>query len=431
MQGKRSSIRWRMTRGFAAYTAVLMLGMCAVYFFSTRYAQHHAANHILRENEKKLGYQIEHQNGISPQALIVHNEDDWAAEGTAVLVVDTAGNIVARTPGATFPWPLHDDSWHTTTIVYRNGTIVVGVPWAATEARLRRRTLIFLLLGIFLVAALAMGAWIAVGRTLSPLDGLTEAAQQATLSSGHLRLEAPSQDEEMVRLVATLNDLLARLEETLAARGRFYAAAAHELRTPLQALTGHLELALGRERSAADYQAALQEGHTQAEQLTALVQGLLLLNQLETNTSKLQKDQIDPADICQTELASLEPLARKRQLIIESSFTNNCEITASWSHAKILLRNVLENAIKYASVASVVKVQLDKSTFTVHNQCDSPMESDVQKYFEPFYRPDKSRTSEVGGNGLGLAICKGICEANGWKITLSRSAAGMTVEVEF
>jgi signal transduction histidine kinase len=427
---RKSSIRARMTRGFAIYTAVLMLTMCAVYFFSTRYAQHHAANHILRENETKLGDQIKHQADISPRALIVHNEDDWTAEGTAVLVVDHDGRVVARTPGETFPWPLHDDSWHTTTITYQNGTIVVGVPWEATEKRLLRRTLLFLLVSIFIVAALAAGAWIAVGRTLSPLDGLTEAALRASSSDVHLRLESPSQDEEMLRLVKTLNDLLSRQEETMEARGRFYAAAAHELRTPLQALTGHLELALDRERSAAEYKLALQEGHTQAEQLTNLVQGLLLLNQLETNAGKSLEDQLDLADICETELASLKSLMTARGVTVASSFAADCEITAPWSHAKILLRNLLENAVKYATPGSVIKVELDKSTFRVWNECASE-ESDPEKYFEPFYRPDESRNSEVGGNGLGLAICKGICEANGWRIHLMRTDGGMKAQVRF
>jgi signal transduction histidine kinase len=347
------------------------------------------------------------------------------------LVVDRNGKVLARTPGETFPWPLRGDSWHTTTVVYQNGTVVVGVPWEATERRLRRRTLIFLLVSIFIVAALAAGAWIAVGRTLSPLDGLTEAARQASSNNVRLRLESPSQDEEMLRLVKTLNDLLSRQEETMEARGRFYAAAAHELRTPLQALTGHLELARDRERSAADYQTALREGHAQAEQLTNLVQGLLLLNQLETNSGKSLEDQLDLADICETELASLQPLMAARGVTVASSFADDCEITAPWSHAKILLRNLLENAVKYATPGSTVKVELDKSTFTVWNECMADEDGDPEKYFEPFYRPDESRNSEIGGNGLGLAICKGICEANGWKISLSQTAGGMKCQVLF
>jgi signal transduction histidine kinase len=428
---RSNSIRARMTRGFAAYTAILMLVMCAVYFLSTRYAQHHAANQQLEQNKRQLTDQISKQPDISIHTLISKNESDWQAEGTAVVFVNSAGKIVAHSPGMYFTWPVHGDDWQIRTLPYKNYLIVIGVPWDKVENRLRRRTILFLLLSIFLVIALAAGAWVAVGRTLSPLDGLTEAAQKASATNGHLRLQPPSQDAEMVRLVETLNDLLSRHEETMAARGRFYAAAAHELRTPLQALTGHLELALGRERSDAEYKEALQEGHAQAEQLTDLVQGLLLLNQLETNTAKSQEDQLDLADICQTELASLKSSIEKRNLTIASTFADNCEITAPWSHAKILLRNILENAIKYASPNSTINIQLDKSTFTVYNKCDFQKDEDMQKYFEPFYRPDESRTSEVGGNGLGLAICKGICEVNGWEISLMRKDEGMMVEVRF
>mgnify|MGYP001062782231 CR=1 FL=1 len=428
---RSNSIRARITRGFAVYTAVLMLGMCAVFFLSTRHAQHRAANQQLEQNLRQLKDQISEQPNISIHRLLANNESDWQAEGTAAIFIDSSGKMVAHSSGTYFTWPVRGDDWQVRTLQYKNHLIVIGVPWTKVENRLRRRTLLFLLLSTFLVIALAAGAWNAVGRTLSPLDGLTDAARLASTTNGHLRLQPPSQDAEMVRLVETLNDLLSRHEETMAARGRFYAAAAHELRTPLQALTGHLELALGRQRSAADYQLALQEGHAQAEQLTDLVQGLLLLNQLETSAAKSQEDQLDLADIYQTELVSLKSLADSRQIIIESNFADNCEITAPWSHAKILLRNVLENAIKYSSPNSTVNVKLDKSTFTVYNKSTSTQDDDMQKYFEPFYRPDESRTSEVGGNGLGLAICKGICEVNGWEISLTREADGMKVEVRF
>ncbi|MEO6907599.1 MAG: ATP-binding protein [Abditibacteriaceae bacterium] len=425
------SIRWRITRGLAAYTLVLMIGMCAVYFFSTRYAQRHAVTQVLQQNERQLKDQIAGHPYLQIHDLIASNDGDWVNEGTAVIVVNSTGKIIDHSSGQVFPWPLRNDSWRVKAFNYKGNKIVIGVPWDKTEERLRRRTLLLFLLSIFVVVALAAGAWVAVGRTLSPLDGLTEAVQEASATNGHLRLQPPSQDAEMVRLVETLNDLLSRQEETMAARGRFYAAAAHELRTPLQALTGHLELALGRPRSVGEYKEALQEGHTQAEQLTDLVQGLLLLNQLETGTAKAQKDQLDLADICQTELASLELLTDERGLTIESTFADNCEITAPWNHSKILIRNILENAIKYASPNSTVTIQLDKSTFIVHNECDFQNADDMQKYFEPFYRPDESRTSEVGGNGLGLAICKGICEVNGWEISLVRKADGMMVEVRF
>jgi two-component system sensor kinase Ihk len=156
-----------------------------------------------------------------------------------------------------------------------------------------------------------------------------------------------------------------------------------------------------------------------------------LLNQLETKTARSQEDLLDLADICQTELASLKPSADARRLEIKTIFADNCEITAPWSHAKILLRNILENAVKYAPSNSVVRVQLDKSTFIVCNKEELQQDEDTQKYFEPFYRPDESRASEVGGNGLGLAICKGICEVNNWKISLARDADGIKVEVRF
>ena len=87
-----------------------------------------------------------------------------------------------------------------------------------------------------------------VGRTLSPIDRLSRQAAAASVESLDVRLAAPSRDAEVVRLVATLNGLLQRLSDAAESRGRFYAAASHELRNPLQALLGHVEVTLDKER---------------------------------------------------------------------------------------------------------------------------------------------------------------------------------------
>jgi two-component system OmpR family sensor kinase len=364
-------------------------------------------------------------------ALLREENAGLHSHDLAMLVVNAQGRVVAQSSASVPAWPLHGDAWRTVTIPSGTQTIVIALPWHKTEQALRARALLLLGLSTLVVAAAAAGAWFLVGRTLSPIDHLARQAQAASTESLRVRLDAPSPDAEIARLVTTLNDLLARLEKTAAARGRFYAAASHELRTPLQALTGHLEVALSRPRSAAAYEAALCESHAQAERLTSLVQDLLLLNLLDAVTSHPPGVLLDLADICERELSSLRPLAAERGLQVQLSLPETCEIIAPWTHATMLVRNLLENAVKYATPGGIVRTQLQGSTLTVWNECAPVVGWDADKYFEPFFRPDAARNSQTGGNGLGLAICKAIADTNGWELSLSQEDRGICAVVKF
>jgi len=428
-----NSIRARMTAGFAVFIGVLMLAVCAAFFIYTKHADRQNADErlalALDEIKSELG-SGEH-NLDKPDELLREEYDDLRGADVALMVVDTHDKVLATSQKEVPTWPMHNDDWRVTTYTVNNRTIVIGVPWAKTERELRERTLVLLGLSVVVVLLSSVAAWFLVGRTLAPIDNLARQAQAASAESLQVRLGAPSPDTEITRLVDTLNDLLARLERTAAARGRFYAAASHELRTPLQALTGHLEVALSRRRTAHDYEVALDEGRAQAERLTTLVQDLLLLNQLDANTSRPPGVLLDLADICENELAHLRPEAATRGLIIELTLPERCELTAPWHHIEMLVRNLLENAVKYATLGGEVHITLKPGRLKVYNDC-APIEGwDADKYFEPFFRPDASRNSQTGGNGLGLAICKAICDSDGWDIDLRPEKDGMSATVTF
>lgn len=428
-----NSIRARMTAGFAFFIAVLMLVVCAAFFAYTKHSDLKNADARLAAASATIQQELR-DGELSldrPNELVRQENESLRAVNVAVLIVDKGNRVVAQSQREVPHWPPRGDEWHITSFESGARRVVIGVEWHETEEALRERTYFLLGLSAFVVAFSALGAWFLVGRTLAPIDGLARQAQASSTESLRVQLQAPSPDAEITRLVGTLNDLLARLGETAATRGRFYAAASHELRTPLQALTGHLEVALSRRRDAAEYQIALSEAHAQAERLTALVQDLLLLNQLDADTSRPPGVLLDVADMCVSESAPLRSLADERGLTIELSLPDAYEMVAPWNHTTMLLRNLLENAVKYATPGGKVRVQLIQSTLTICNDCEKVEGWDTDKYFEPFFRPDASRNSETGGNGLGLAICKAICENNGWRIVLEQKASGVCVTVQF
>ncbi len=428
-----NSIRARMTAGFTLFIALLMLVVCAAFFAYTKRSDSKNADARLTLAAQEI--QRELRDGEysldNPAELVREENDNLRAADVAVLIVDKENRIVAQSQGEVPHWPPRGDDWRLTSFESGAHTVVIGVEWHETEEALRERTAFLLGLSALVAAFSSIGAWVLVGRTLAPIDHLARQAKAVSTENLRVQLAAPSPDAEITRLVATLNDLLTRLAETAATRGRFYAAASHELRTPLQALTGHLEVALSRRRDAEDYQTALGEAHAQAERLTTLVQDLLLLNQLDADTSRPPRVLLDVADMCVSELSALRPLAEERGLTLELSLPDACEISAPWNHATMLLRNLLENAVKYAVPDGVVRVQLAQNTLTICNDCAPVSGWDADKYFEPFFRPDASRNSQTGGNGLGLAICKAICTSNGWDIALHQEKSGVCVHVRF
>ena len=230
----------------------------------------------------------------------------------------------------------------------------------------------------------------------------------------------------------TLNGLLSRLSDAAAMRGRFYAAASHELRTPLQALSGHLELALTRPRSAETYREVIAEAQTQSHRLMSLVRDLLLLNQLDSAT-RPAAETVDPGAACERALNQMASVITSRGLQVESRWESAAEIVAPPTHLEMLTRNLIENAVKYASENGTVRISFTDNgqTLEVFNSSEPIPNWDSEKLFEPFYRMDASRNAKTGGNGLGLAICKAIADANGWEISIAQVPGGVRAAVSF
>lgn len=218
------------------------------------------------------------------------------------------------------------------------------------------------------------------------------------------------------------------------ARGRFYAAASHELRTPIQVLLGEIDVAKSRPRTVEQHETVLAQLQSHSERLAMLVQDLLQLNALEMRQSQPAREPINLRFWVERAFEQQGAALEARQLYLEPRI-EDAWLEAPPTHVEILLRNLLENAVKYASPNTFLNVRLtrkpDEVIFTVWNACELPSGCEVEAWFEPFFRPDASRSSHTGGNGLGLSICRAICDANGWDITLRSESGGLCTQVKF
>ena len=429
----RNSIRARLTLSFSLATAALMLLTAISAAFYIRYDAEQDADILLSAAARAAQSAMQEDKTGTAPIEFEGVEPDLSDASVSMIVFDGGGQVLRRTKNDRLPWPHAEQyGWRIVTIKADGKTVVAGIPWKAKERALQKQTLA--LAGSCLVVFFAVtgGVWLIVGQALSPIRRLSSQAQASSVNTLRIQLAPSSQDAEIVELVQTLNGLLSRLSEAAAARGRFYAAASHELRTPLQALSGHLELALTRPRSAEAYRDVVEEAQEQTRRLMSLVRDLLLLNQLDAGTLPASEP-IDLAAPCERALNQMASVIAARHLRVEENWENAAEITAPPTHLEMLTRNLIENAVKYAAEDGTVRISFADGgrTLEVFNASEPIPNWDSEKLFEPFYRLDASRNAKTGGNGLGLAICKAIADANGWKIGIAQVPGGVRAIVHF
>lgn len=431
----RRSMRVRITGTFALLLAVVLAAACAALLGYVRRSSELAARRTLRTTILRVAADL---GDAAPDRLSEVQEDEAAirAEGVALVVLDEQNHPLWSTRGSVPALKGSSGEWITAVRHAGSLTILAGMRRKPMQEQLARHALLLGILAAITLAAATTGAWIVVGRTLRPIHELAGQAAEASVHSLNVSLEAPSADAEVVELVQTLNDLIARIAQAARARGRFYAAASHELRTPLQALSGHLALALTRPRSADEYRKALTEADLQARRLIALVQDLLLLHQLDAPAApQLPAEEIDLEALALEELRRLEARFQSRNLRANLSLAAS-RVTAYPGHLQILLRNLLENAAKYATAGTEVQIEGIRKDGELHlrifNECQPLGDELLATLFEPFARLHARGTSDPEeGSGLGLAICHAIAQANGWILTAKSAPNGFEITVVF
>ena len=428
-------MRARVTAFFALFILLLMFAAgAAVQHREERRAQRRS-DEILEVAVERAQDEIDEGEGQGRTLLqaVRADSNEIAAGGLAILVVQN-DRVLWRSRRHVPAWPRWGENWRIARVARNGQTLILARDWEPVAEDLRESARALWILGALVVIATTLAAWLLVGKTLSPLDRLAAQAQNASIESLAVRLNAPSSDAEMLHLTYTLNNLLERLERETQARGRFYAAASHELRTPIQALLGEVEVTLARPRNGSFYREALEQIHDETKRLKTLVQDLLQLNALEMRQTQATSEPLELSAWVERALSGQTLALNERNLKLEARL-DEAQIEAPPAHLEMLLRNLIENATKYAAPNSKIRIEVcadeNGATLRLWNACDLPAATDLTSWFEPFYRPDEARNSQTGGNGLGLSIVAALARANDWKVELHSHAGGVTAQVRF
>ncbi len=312
--------------------------------------------------------------------------------------------------------------------------IVVGYPLTEIEQTLAE--LFFALkigLPLVLFVAVLGGYWLA-RYSLRQVEVLTKAAQDISARHLNIRLPMPPVNDEIARLTSTLNDMIARLEQSFQQIQQFTSDASHELRTPLAILIGELELALRRPHTTQEYQAVLSSALEEVVRLSKVVEGLLELSRAESGQVSIERELVNFSQLVLDVCEDFSVLAEEHNLQLRVEVQPFIQILGDRTRLRQVLINVLDNAVKYTPAGGQISVHLYLDTLQVHlTISDSgigiPAE-DLPHIFDRFYRVDKARSRKIGGSGLGLAIVRWIVEAHGGTIeVVSTEGSGTTVHI--
>lgn len=276
-------------------------------------------------------------------------------------------------------------------------------------------------------------AYFVSGQALKPLRKLSQQAEKIDQDSiSDIRLNEDTV-KEFRQLSISVNLMLDRLSESFATQRQFSGNAAHELRTPLAIMQTKLELFAAEHKNMEGDTAELVR--SQAEQLDRLSRLVHTLLEMSNLSSAPRSDRIELAALVEEIITDLTPLASQNDITMEQD-CDNVVITGSDALIYRLVFNLIENAVKYNRRGGSVSVSVHKENSDVvvrvsDTGCGIPEEY-RESIFQPFFRVDKSRSRELGGVGLGLALVREIVRLHAGSIAVSESnEEGTTFEVVF
>lgn len=311
--------------------------------------------------------------------------------------------------------------------IYPSLVLRVSVPAGPDDASLR-------LLG-WTLTGLSAAAWVVAAlvgrrlcrRTLAPVARMARSARSIPAAEPGQRLKVAATGDELEDLGRSFNGLLDRLQEAFERQRRFTGEASHQLRTPLTAILGQVEVALRRERDSCEYRRVLTAVGGQAGRLHQIVELLLFLARADGEAAI--------PEACPTDLREWLPAhidstwgehPRRRDLRVTVPSTDPVWVRVQPILLGQALDNLIDNALKHGPSDGAVEVGVSAAggaaSLRVADRGPGVPADEAAQVFQPFFRSVTARRSGVGGVGLGLAVAARIATAFRGQVALIPNA---------
>lgn len=306
--------------------------------------------------------------------------------------------------------------------------VQVGTSLKPVEEALHRLLAVLLVsLPVALLASLA-GGWFLAGRALRPVHAITEAAQKIAGGDLTQRLTVESTGDEIGRLAATFNNMIARLDVSFRQIRQFSSDASHELRTPLTVMKGETELVLRRPRDCEDYKSVLESNLEEIDRMTRIVDELLFLSRADMGEVKMASAPVRLEELIEDIHGQASLLGQEQDVKVSMGSLDAATVLGDELRLRELLLNIVDNAVKYSKPGGTVEIglQADREAvrLSVRDQGIGIRQEALGRIFDRFYRAEEARTHTNKGTGLGLAICAWIADIHHGRIEVE-SAPGV------
>ncbi|HEX8348334.1 MAG TPA: HAMP domain-containing sensor histidine kinase [Hymenobacter sp.] len=457
------TIRTRLALQFAAILAVtLVLFSLAIYFFSyysrrqyfteSLFARARIVAHVYLDGTNRgdeasrasyRRYLRQFYRTLPEEEVYVYNNANQIVfregQNSALKVPADLLNQVRQTGSQVVLEPHYRQ---TVGMLYRDarrGDFVVVASSVDTESleqlQQERHILVAGLLASFIIVGI--GGWFFAGQALRPMKHIVQEVDSIRASDLHRRLSQSDGQDEVSHLAQRFNSLLDRLEIAFAGQRTFVRDASHELRTPITALIGQLEVALLQERTPGEYRRVLQSTLDAARLLKDLTNGLLQIAKVSDDPSQVPLTLVRLDELL---LQAHEEMQRRHHTCrIDLDFGESSAVSFAVRGNEALLLaavlNILENACKFSvgsrqPIVAALTCNGRVVSLEVRDQGVGMSETDRQQVFVPFFRAEATRT--VPGHGIGLPLTAKIMELHSGIVRIeSQLASGTQVWLEW
>lgn len=449
------TLRFRLT---AWYGIALALGLCVFGVVLMGLAE----RHLLFNHDESLtfkGHEVIHILEQAPRdkELNPRQLDQLARLGKVAIQLKgpSTNGIVYRSPEL-FKAPVHavaageDDSlggtghfftviqngdyWRIYTLNYRNAfervaRIRVLEELGAVDDSLKRLRLAFFHLAPIGVVISILGALVISTRALAPLSKIIDLADKLRPNELSRRLPSPGVDDEIGRLVRTLNRMIGRIQESFEAMKRFTSDASHELRNPLATLRNTVDVTLEMPRTSEEKDEALRSIGEEVDRIRSLVEDLLLLARADSGRVVMEMKPMSLAFLLEAQVEAYQPLAQERDIRLDLAPLLPDEVLGNERWLLQVVGNLLSNALNYTPVGGHVTVTMARGdaalSFSVLDSGPGIPDEDLDRVFQRFFRSDPARSwGHVQGQGLGLAIAAWVVEEHQGRIEAANRLEG-------
>jgi two-component system, OmpR family, heavy metal sensor histidine kinase CusS len=453
---ERRSIAWQLILLFTVATSLLLA--CGLGVFYAIVVRHAFAedNAVLADKVAALSADLR-ENG--PNVFAEELQGRQAGEHTTywIRMLDSQGRTYAETPGMDrslppdiFPPPQKSALTVGEPKNYRRGSklfslvatneqsgsqpymLQVAQDRSSDERVERNFAVLFIIVLSGSVLASAFIAIIVTKRGLRPLQEMTQSL--ARIGPTHLKEQVSPADwpRELKPLAIAFDDMLKRLDDSFTRLSQFSADLAHELRTPIANMIGEAQVALTRDRTAAEYRETIESTVGECERLSRIVDNLLFVARVDAAREPITRKRFDARAAVEKIAAFYQTIADEHHVTISCS--GDGQIYADSDLFQRAIGNLLDNALRFTPENGSIQIALSEhdTDFEItvsDNGCGIAPEH-LPRVFDRFYRAESSRGSD--GAGLGLALVKSIVDLHGGSASIhSEIRRGTTVTLTF